>query len=84
MGSSILDRKRNALEAQIITMRNDFETEESEVYKMIETEQEILKQKKLDKIEMAESRKADFENIKNHQQEKLKGEFNETRERKFR
>ena len=79
-----LDRKRNALEAQIITMRNDLETEESEVYKMIETEQEILKQKKLDKIEMAESRKADFENIKNHQQEKLKGEFNETRERKFR
>lgn len=79
-----LDRKRNALEAQIITMRNDFETEESEVYKMIETEQEILKQKKQDKIEMAESRKADFENIKNHQQEKLKGEFNETRERKFR
>ena len=79
-----LERKRNALEAQIVTMRTDFETEESEVFKMIETEQDILKRMKQDKIEMAESRKADFDNIKNHQQEKLKGELNETRDREFR
>jgi circadian clock protein KaiC len=51
-------RKRKALEAKIATMRADFGSEESEAIKMMEEEQEVVKQLELDKKEMAVSRKA--------------------------
>jgi circadian clock protein KaiC len=58
-----IERKRKALEAKIATLNMDFESEESEAIKMIETEQDTIKRLEQDKIEMAESRKADNENI---------------------
>jgi circadian clock protein KaiC len=51
-----IDRKRKALEAQIATMQIDFELEESESVKMMETEQATIKRLEQDKVEMAESR----------------------------
>ncbi|MBK7212931.1 MAG: circadian clock protein KaiC [Bacteroidales bacterium] len=54
-----IDRKRKSLEAQIIALQTNFESEESEAIKMIETEQDSIKRLEQDKIEMAESRKAD-------------------------
>ncbi len=54
-----LERKRKALEAQIASLHADFESEESEAVKMIETEQDMIKRLEQDKIEMAVSRKAD-------------------------
>ena len=58
-----LERKRKAVEAQIATLHTDFESEEAEAIKMIETEQDMIKRLEQDKIEMGESRKADDENI---------------------
>jgi len=58
-----IERKRKALEAQIATLHTDFESEEAEAFKMIETEQDIIKRLEQDKIEMAKSRKARIENI---------------------
>jgi circadian clock protein KaiC len=58
-----IERKRRTLEAQIATLHADFESEESEAIKMIETEQDTIKRLEQDKIEMGESRKADDENI---------------------
>jgi circadian clock protein KaiC len=55
-----IKRKRKALEAQIATLRTDFESEESEAVKIIETEQDTIKRLEQDKIEMAESRKANI------------------------
>jgi circadian clock protein KaiC len=52
-----LDRKRKALEAQIAALHADFESEESEAIKLIETEQDMIKRLEQDKIEMAVSRK---------------------------
>jgi circadian clock protein KaiC len=60
-----IERKRRTLEAQIAALHADFESEESEAVKMIETEQDIIKQLERDKIEMRESRKTDDENITN-------------------
>ena len=64
-----LERKRKALEAQIASLHADFESEESEAVKMIETEQNMIKRLEQDKIEMAVSRKAV---IKNSTTSKLK------------
>jgi circadian clock protein KaiC len=58
-----IKRKRKALEAQIATLHVDFESQESEAIKMIETEQAMIKRLEQDKIEMAVSRKAENENI---------------------
>ncbi len=55
-------RKRKELEAKLETLRADFGAEEAEAIKIIEEEQEIIKQLKQDKTEMAESRKANIEN----------------------
>jgi circadian clock protein KaiC len=57
-----IERKRKALEIQIMTLRNDFESEEAESIKILETEQDTIKRLELDKIRMAESRKAENEN----------------------
>ena len=53
-----LERKRKTLEAQIATLHVNFESEESEAIKMIETEQDMINRLEQDKIEMAESRNA--------------------------
>jgi circadian clock protein KaiC len=58
-----IERKRRTLEAQIAALHADFESEESEAIKMIETEQDTIKRLEQDKIEMGESRKTDNENI---------------------
>jgi circadian clock protein KaiC len=52
-----LERKRKALEVQIAILNADFEAEESEAFKIIETEKEMIKRLDQDKIEMAVSRK---------------------------
>ena len=59
-----LERKRKALEAQIALLHADFESEESEAVKMIETEQDMIKRLEQDKIEMAVSRKSVIKNSK--------------------
>ena len=59
-----IERRRRALEAQIEALHVDFESEESEAVKLIETEQDMIKRLEQDKMEMAVSRKADIENIK--------------------
>jgi len=51
-------RKKKALESKIAAMRAEFGSEESEAIKIIEVEQEIVKQLELDKKEMAVSRKS--------------------------
>jgi hypothetical protein len=48
-----------ALEAQIASLQADFESEVSEAVKRLEIEQDMIKQLEQDRIEMAESRKAD-------------------------
>jgi circadian clock protein KaiC len=53
-----IERKRKTLEAQITALHADFESEESEALKMIETEQDMIKRLEQDKIEMAVSRKS--------------------------
>jgi circadian clock protein KaiC len=58
-----IKRKYKALEAQIATLHANFESEESEANKMIETEQDTIKRLGQDKIEMGASRKADYGNI---------------------
>ena len=58
-----IERKRRTLEAQIAALHADFESEESEAVKMIETEQDEINRLEQDKIEMRESRKADDGNI---------------------
>ena len=60
-----IEQKRRRLEVQIAALHADFESEESEAIKMIETEQDMIKQLEQDKIEMGESRKTDDENITN-------------------
>jgi len=57
-----LERKRKTLEVQISSLHADFESEESEVLKMIRTEQDMIKRLEQDKIEMAASRKAVIKN----------------------
>lgn len=59
----VIESKRKALDAQIATLHANFELEESEAFKQIETEQEMIKRLEQDKMEMAVSRKAESENI---------------------
>jgi circadian clock protein KaiC len=59
-----LERKRKTLDAQIAKLHADFELEESEAVKMIETEQTMIKRLEQDKVEMAVSRKAAVKNRK--------------------
>ena len=54
-------RKKRALEVNISTMRADFESEESEAIKIIETEQENIMKLEQDKMDIAESRKVKIE-----------------------
>jgi circadian clock protein KaiC len=54
-----IERKRKALEVQIASLHANFEAEESESIKIIDTEQNMIKRLEQDKLRMAESRKAD-------------------------
>jgi circadian clock protein KaiC len=58
-----IERKRKVLEAQIIALQAEFESEESEAINLIETEQAVIKRLGQDNINMADSRKAENENI---------------------
>jgi circadian clock protein KaiC len=64
-----IERKRKTLEAKIISLNADFDSEESEAMKMIKTEQDMIKSLELDKLKMAESRKAEIK-IKQHNDKK--------------
>jgi len=65
-----LERKRNALDTKIASLHADFELEESEAVKIIETEMEMIKRLEQDKMEMAVSRKAAVKNGKNNKLKK--------------
>jgi circadian clock protein KaiC len=56
-----IERKRKTLEGKIISLYADFDSEEAEALKMIQTEQETIKRLEQDKIEMAESRNPETE-----------------------
>lgn len=54
-----LERKREAMEAQIVVLRSEFQAEESEALKVIGIEKAINERFAQDQKKMAESRKAD-------------------------
>jgi len=54
-----IERKREAMEAQIVVLRSEFEAEKSEALKIIGIETERNKRFKQDKIKMRQSRKGD-------------------------
>jgi circadian clock protein KaiC len=54
-----LERKHEAMEAQITLLRSQFESEKSEAAKEIGMEQVRIKQLSVDKAKMAKSRKGD-------------------------
>jgi circadian clock protein KaiC len=56
-------QKRSALAAKIATLHADFEAQEYDAVKIIEEEQELIKQLEQDKVKMAESRKADIKKL---------------------
>jgi len=66
-----LERKRKAMEAHVAALHADFNSEESEALKNIETEQNIINLQERDKIEMAVSRKSVIEKRKTRKHTKL-------------
>ncbi len=60
-----IERKRRALELQIATLHADFDAQESEAIKIIETELALVKRLEQDKIDMAENRNADIKRFTN-------------------
>jgi circadian clock protein KaiC len=54
-----LERKRDAMEAQIVVLRSEFEAEESEALKVIGIEKARNDRFTLDKVKMAKSRRSD-------------------------
>jgi circadian clock protein KaiC len=56
-----IERIRKALDAQVAALYSNFELEEAEIIKMIQTEQNKIKRLEQDKILMAESRKTVIE-----------------------
>ncbi len=65
-----IEQKRKTLEAHIASLYANFEAEESETNKMIETEQNMINRLEQDKIEMAVSRNTDIEKSKTPNQTK--------------
>ncbi|PKP38979.1 MAG: KaiC 1, partial [Bacteroidetes bacterium HGW-Bacteroidetes-15] len=57
-----IERIRKALDAQVAALHSNFELEEAEIIKMIQTEQNKIRRLEQDKILMAESRKTVIEN----------------------
>ncbi len=67
-----LERKREAMEAQITVLRSEFEAEESESLKVIGFEKARDERLNLDKVKMAKSRKSDIsENTKRIKNKKI-------------
>jgi circadian clock protein KaiC len=56
-----LERKREALEAQILVLRSEFESEKSEALKIIGIETALNEQFSQDKVDMSKSREGDVE-----------------------
>lgn len=56
-----IERNRKALDAKVAALHSNFELEEAEIIKMIQTEQNTIKRLEQDKLLMAESRKAEIE-----------------------
>jgi len=54
-----LERKREAMEAQVVVLRSEFQAEESEALKVIGIEKARNERFTQDKIKMAKSRKSD-------------------------
>jgi circadian clock protein KaiC len=54
-----LERKREAMEAQIVVLRSEFEAEESEALKVIGIEKARNERFTQDKVKMAKSRRGD-------------------------
>jgi circadian clock protein KaiC len=54
-----LERKREAMEAQIVVLRSEFEAEKSETLKIIENEKARNERSNQDRVTMAKSRKGD-------------------------
>ena len=54
-----LERKREAMEAQIVLLRSEFEAEESEALKVIGIEKARNERFSQDKVKMAKSRRGD-------------------------
>jgi len=57
-----IERKRKALEAQVASLHANFETEESEARKIIETEQAVIDRLEKDKDDISQSRKLNSKN----------------------
>jgi circadian clock protein KaiC len=66
-----IERKRKTLEAKISSLYADFDSEESETLKMIKTEEEMIKSLAVNKLKMAESRKAEIKNKQYNDKKKL-------------
>lgn len=66
-----LEQKRKVMEARVAALHADFESEESEALKNIETEQDTINLQESDKIEMAVSRKSVIEKRKTRKHIKL-------------
>jgi circadian clock protein KaiC len=54
-----LARKRAALDAQIAALRAEFEQEETEISKVLNQENELVQQRRIDEVAMSRSRRAD-------------------------
>ncbi|HEY2083533.1 MAG TPA: circadian clock protein KaiC [Verrucomicrobiae bacterium] len=54
-----LARKRAALDAQIAALRAEFEQEETEISKVLNQENELVQQQRIDEVTMSRSRQAD-------------------------
>jgi circadian clock protein KaiC len=65
-----IERKRKSMEAQLASLHANFEAEESESFKIIDTEQKMIKKLEQDKVIMAESRKADTLKTRNKNMKK--------------
>ncbi|MBE0677576.1 MAG: circadian clock protein KaiC [Bacteroidales bacterium] len=67
----VLERKRKLMETRVAALHAEFKSEESEAHKNIETEQDIIKLREKDKIEMAVSRKSVLDKRKTRKNIKL-------------
>ncbi len=68
-----LERKRDAMEAQVVVLRSEFEAEESEALKLIAIEKAKNDRVTLNKEEMARSRKGDIQSTSTGNGTKTKG-----------
>jgi circadian clock protein KaiC len=75
-----LERKREAMEAQVVVLRSEFEAEQSEALKVIGIEKARNEQFTQDEIKMAESRKGDVHTSTHRHRTEKKIKINNTRD----